>query len=58
MNHFLNLKDTPISKLRKIISDAKIRKNKRKKNNTLDTDIDKPLKGKVLIQMFEKSNQD
>ena len=44
MNHFLNLKDIPISKLRKIISDAKIRKSKRKKNNTLDTDIDKPLK--------------
>ena len=56
MNHFLNLKDIPISKLRKIISDAKIRKAKRKKNNTLDTDIDKPLKGKFLIQMFEKSS--
>ena len=56
MNHFLNLKDIPISKLRKIISDAKIRKSKRKKNNTLDTDIDKPLKGKFLIQMFEKSS--
>ena len=56
MNHFLNLKDIPISKLRKIITDAKIRKSKRKKNNTLDTDIDKPLKGKFLIQMFEKSS--
>ena len=56
MNHFLNLKDIPISKLRKIISDAKIRKSKRNKNNTLDTDIDKPLKGKFLIQMFEKSS--
>ena len=56
MNHFLNLKDIPISKLRKIITDAKIRKSKRNKNNTLDTDIDKPLKGKFLIQMFEKSS--
>ena len=56
MNHFLNLKDIPITKLRKIITDAKIRKSKRNKNNTLDTDIDKPLKGKFLIQMFEKSS--
>ena len=56
MNHFLNLKDISILKLRKIITDAKIRKRKRIKNNALDTDIDKPLKGKFLIQMFEKSS--
>ncbi len=56
MNHFLNLKDIPITKLRKIIANAKKRKSKRKKYNTLDTDIDKPLKGKFLIQMFEKSS--
>tara|TARA_Y100001970_G_C14224407_1_gene854692 strand:- start:1845 stop:2774 length:930 start_codon:yes stop_codon:yes gene_type:complete len=56
MNHFLNLKDISILKLRKIITDAKIRKGKRIKNNALDTDIDKPLKGKFLIQMFEKSS--
>jgi len=56
MNHFLNLRDIPKSKLRKIISEAKIRKSKRKKLNTLDLDKDKPLEGKFLIQMFEKSS--
>jgi len=56
MNHFINIKDIPISKLRKIIADAKKRKLKRKKLNTLDIDKDAPLKGKLLIQMFEKSS--
>jgi ornithine carbamoyltransferase len=54
MNHFINLKDIPASHLRKIIEDAKKRKLKRKKLNTLDLDKDNPLKGKLLIQMFEK----
>ena len=56
MNHFINIKDIPISKLRKIISDARKRKLRRKKSNILDIDKDKPLKGKLLIQMFEKSS--
>ena len=56
MKHFINLKDIPASDLRKIISDAKKRKKKRKNLNTLDLDKDKPLKGKLLIQMFEKSS--
>ena len=56
MNHFINLKDIPASDLRKIIEDAKKRKIKRKKLNTLDVDKDNPLKGKLLIQMFEKSS--
>ena len=56
MKHFINLKDIPVSDLRKIIEDAKKRKIKRKKFNTLDLDKDKPLKGKLLIQMFEKSS--
>ena len=56
MKHFINLKDIPASDLRKIIEDAKKRKIKRKKFNTLDLDKDKPLKGKLLIQMFEKSS--
>ena len=34
----------------------KKRKDKRKKFNTLEIDKDKPLKGKLLIQMFEKSS--
>ena len=56
MNHFINLKDIPASDLRKIIEDAKKRKIKRKKLNTLDDDKDNHLKGKLLIQMFEKSS--
>ena len=56
MKHFINLKDIPASDLRKIIEDAKKRKTKRKKLNTLDVDKDNPLKGKLLIQMFEKSS--
>ena len=54
INHFINIKDIPSADLRKIISDAKKRKIKRKNLNTLDTDKDNPLKGKLLIQMFEK----
>jgi ornithine carbamoyltransferase len=56
MKNFINLKDIPASDLRKIIEDAKKRKKKRKKFNTLEEDHDKPLKGKLLIQMFEKSS--
>ena len=56
MKHFINLKDISASDLRKIIQDAKKRKIKRKKFNTLDVDKDTPLKGKLLVQMFEKSS--
>ena len=56
INHFINIKDIPSADLRKIISDAKKRKIKRKNLNTLDTDKDNPLKGKLLIQMFEKAS--
>ena len=56
MKHFINLKDIPASDLRRIIEDAKIRKRKRKNFSTLDVDKDNPLKGKLLIQMFEKSS--
>ena len=56
MNHFINLKDIPATDLRRIVNDAKKRKNKRKKFNTLDVDKNNPLKGKLLIQMFEKSS--
>ena len=56
MKHFVNIKDIPVSDLRKIILDAKKRKKKRKNLNTLDIDKDNPLKGKFLIQMFEKSS--
>ena len=56
MKHFINLKDISAQDLRKIILDAKIRKKKRKNLNTLDIDKDSPLKGKLLIQMFEKAS--
>ena len=56
MKHFINLKDIPASDLRKIIEDSKKRKIKRKNFNTLDVDKDNPLKGKLLIQMFEKAS--
>ena len=56
MKHFINLKDIPAKDLRKIINDAKKRKSLRKKLNTLEVDKGSPLKGKLLIQMFEKSS--
>ena len=56
MRHFINLADIPTLDLRKIINDAKKRKSKRKKLNLLIPDKDIPLKGKFLIQMFEKSS--
>ena len=56
MNHFINLKDIPAKDLRKIITDAKKRKNSRKKLSTLEVDKGAPLKGKMLIQMFEKAS--
>ena len=56
MKHFINLKDISSKDLRKILSDAKKRKKKRNSLNTLETDKELPLKGKLLIQMFEKSS--
>ena len=56
MKNFINLKDIPARDLRRILNDAKKRKNKRKRLNTLDVDNDKPLKGKLIIQMYEKQS--
>ena len=56
MKNFLHIRDITLKDLKKIISDAKKRKAKRKKLNTLDPDKDVPLKGKILLQMFEKSS--
>ncbi len=56
MKHFINIRDIPSKDLKKIIFDAKKRKNRRKNLNTLDADKDSPLKGKLLIQMFEKAS--
>ena len=54
MKHFINIKDIPSKDLRKILENAKKRKKSRKNLSTLDIDKDKPLRGKLLIQMFEK----
>ncbi len=56
MKNFINLKDISSRDLRRILIDAKKRKNNRKKLNTLDADKDRPLKGKLLIQMYEKQS--
>ena len=56
MKHFINLKDISSNDLKKIILNARKRKSKRKNLNTLEADKDSPLKGKLLIQMFEKSS--
>ena len=56
MKHFINLKDISSKDLRKILSDAKKRKKKINALNTLETDKGSPLKGKLLVQMFEKSS--
>ena len=56
MKHFINLRDIPSKDLKKILNDAKIRKKARQKLSNLEVDRDVPLKGKLLIQMFEKSS--
>ena len=56
MKHFINLSDIPAKDLRKIITDAKKRKLARKNLSNLQLDRLAPLKGKLLIQMFEKSS--
>ena len=56
MKNFINIRDISAKNLKKIILDAKKRKAKRKKLAYLDPDKDLPLKGRFLIQMFEKSS--
>ena len=56
MKHFIKLADISKKDLRKILIDAKKRKKSRYKLNSLVTDKGKPLKGKLIIQMFEKSS--
>tara|TARA_B100001057_G_scaffold80795_1_gene76107 strand:- start:2145 stop:3074 length:930 start_codon:yes stop_codon:yes gene_type:complete len=56
MKHFINLKDISVRDLRKILIDAKKRKTNRKNLTTLEVDQGSPLKGKLLVQMFEKSS--
>ena len=56
MKHFINLKDIPANDLRNILVDAKKRKISRNKLDNLEIDKGAPLRGKLLIQMFEKSS--
>ena len=54
MKHFINLRDISTNDLKKILKETKKRKKARKKLNVLELDKDMPLKGKLLVQMFEK----
>ncbi len=54
MKHFINLKDISTKDLRRILEDAKKRKKLRKNLHILEVDTDTPLRGKLLLQMFEK----
>ncbi len=56
MKHFINLKDISSKDLRRILVDAKKRKKLRNKLSTLEVDKGAPLKGKMLVQMFEKAS--
>ncbi len=56
MKNFINLKDISAKDLRKILNDAKKRKIKRKKLSKVEVDKDQPLKGKLIIQMYEKQS--
>ncbi len=56
INHLINIKDIPVKDIKKILKDARYRKKLRKNFNTLQLDKNSPLKGKLLIQMFEKSS--
>ena len=46
MKHFINLKDIPSKELRKLLTDAKTRKNERKNINNIEVDKGAQLKGK------------
>ena len=47
MKHFITLKDIPAADLRRIVTDAKKRKDRRKKFSTLEIDKDEPFKRKI-----------
>ena len=56
MKNFINISDISLEDLRKILKDARTRKNKRKKFQTLEPDKGLPLKNKLLFQMYEKES--
>ena len=54
MKNFINIKDISTRDLKRILKDARLRKKRRVNLENLVSDKDQPLKGKLLIQMFEK----
>ena len=54
MKNFINISDIGKVDLRKIIDNAKLRKEKRSDLNKNAIDPDAPLEGKILIMLFEK----
>ena len=51
MKNFINISDISLKDLRKILKDARTRKNKRQKFQTLEPDKGLPLKNKLLFQI-------
>ena len=56
MKNFINISEVSLKDLRKILKDARTRKNRRKKFKTLEPDKGLPLKNKLLFQMYEKES--
>ena len=56
MNHFINISDLSKEELRSIIEDAKKIKSERGKKTPSQLDLDKPLNGKTMIMIFEKTS--
>ena len=54
MKNFINISDIPKKKLRLILDNAKLRKEKRSDLNKNAIDPDAPLDGKILVMIFEK----
>ena len=54
MKNFINISDISKTDLRKILDNAKLRKEKRSNLNKNAIDPDAPLDGKILIMLFEK----
>ncbi len=54
MKNFINISDISKTDLRKILDNAKSRKEKRSNLNKNDIDPNAPLHGKILIMLFEK----
>ena len=54
MKNFINISDISKADLRKILDNAKSRKEKRSNLNKNSIDPDAPLDGKILIMIFEK----